>query len=193
MANIDVILESPQIAVLGGPPEINVQLNTGATGQRGSLVYVGAGLPSSSTIPVGTTILPGDLYINIAEGQTNLWLYQYIVKPTGNDWQAISSIGTAPFGKTYEINYGSTTAGEGTVIIPISDIINTSASISANNFSVTFSFQHSNPIAASLKSKTISGSTNLELLFTAREYSGGSWIPYVNATAKIAVMIKVVA
>jgi hypothetical protein len=51
MTNIDVILESPQVVVLGGPSNIQVQLDTGATGQRGSTTYIGSGLPSSSTIP----------------------------------------------------------------------------------------------------------------------------------------------
>lgn len=192
MPSIDVILEQPDIVVLGGPSNIQVQLDTGATGQRGSLIYVGSGLPTSSTIPNYSSILPGDIYINIAQGQTYLWMYQYIVKPGGNTWEPISSLGISPYSAIYELNYGSITAGEGIISIPISSIIVTTSTLTADNFAVTFSFEHSNPIAASIKTKVVS-SENLSITFNAMEYDGADWIPYVDTTAKIAAVIKVIA
>ena len=86
MPSIDVILEDPTITVLGGPSNIEVQLDTGATGQRGTQTYIGAGMPSSSTIPNYSLILPGDLYINSSPGVNYSWLYQYVVKPAGNQF-----------------------------------------------------------------------------------------------------------
>lgn len=192
MPSIDVILEQPDIVVLGGPSNIELQLDTGATGQRGSLIYVGSGLPSSSTIPNYSSILPGDMYINVAQGQTYLWMYQYIVKPGGNTWEPISSLGISPYSAIYELNYGDDVAGEGTISIPISNIIVTSSTLTASNFSVTFSFEHSNPIAASIKNKVVA-SGNLSITFTAMEYDGSDWVSYVDTTAKIAAVIKVIA
>lgn len=192
MPSIDVVLESQEVVVLGGPTNIEVQLDTGATGQRGSLIYVGSGTPSSSTIPNYSQILPGDVYINIAQGQTYLWMYQYIAKPAGNTWEPLSSLGVSPFASIFEVNYGATTAGEGTITIPIPSIIVTSSILTVNNFVVDFSFEHINPISASIKTKSVSGG-NLSITFSAVEFDGTNWVPYVDATAKIGVFIKVVS
>lgn len=188
MPNIDVILESPQVVVLGGPSNIQVQLDTGATGQRGSIVYSGAGLPSSSTIPNYSSILAGDLYINSSSGSNYSWLYQYLVKPGGTNWEPILSLNPSLYNAVHEANF---VAGEATLSIPISNISST-ISLLASNFAVTFSFENSKPVSASLKSKTVL-SSNLILVFTAAEFASPNWSALVGTAIKVSLNIRVIA
>ena len=189
MTNIDVILESPQVVVLGGPSNIQVQLDTGATGQRGSTTYIGSGLPSSSTIPNYSLILPGDLYINVAPGVNYSWLYQYLVKPGGNNWEPILSLNPALYNAVYEVSF---VAGEATISIPVLNITTTSTGLTSDNFAVTFDFENLNPISASLKSKSLT-SGNLVLVFTAAEFDGSSWSALVDASVRLSISVRVIA
>lgn len=189
MPSIDVILDSPQIVLLGGPTRVDVQLDTGATGQRGSTTYVGAGLPSSSTIPNYSLILPGDLYVNVSPGVNYSWLYQYIVKPGGNTWEPILSLNPALYNAVYEVSF---VAGEGMITVPVSNITSTTTTLTADNFATTFVFEHSSPIASSLKSKTLT-SGNLILVFTAAEFNGSSWSALVDSSIRLSLSVRVIA
>jgi hypothetical protein len=187
--SIDVILESPELVVLGGPASIEVQLDTGATGQRGSTSYVGAGLPSSSTIPNYSSILPGDLYINASPGPNYSWLYQYLVKPGGNNWEPILSLNPALYNAVYEVSF---VAGEATVSIPVSTITTTTTTLTSDNFAITFNFENLHPIAGSLKTKTLT-SGNLILVFTAAEFTSSTWAALVDASVKMSIGVRVIA
>lgn len=188
MPSIDVILEQPDLVVLGGPTSVELQLDTGATGTRGSLIYVGVGTPSSLTIPNYSSILPGDLYINVAQGSNYSWLYQYLVKPSGNTWEPILALNPAIYTAVYEVEY---TAGEATISIPIINISSTPASLTSDNFAINFNYEHSNPIAASIKTKQIV-SGNLVLTFSAVEFNGTSWSALVDSAIRMALSIRVI-
>ena len=191
MPSIDVVLESQEVVVLGGPSNIEVQLDTGATGTRGSLAYAGAGLPSSSTIPNYSSILPGDLYVNTAPGVNYSWLYQYLVKPGGNTWEPILQLNPALFHAVYEVSFVS---GIATISIPVSSIAAGSTALTADNFAVVCTFENVNPISFSISSKSVSGSpSNLVLEISALEYSSASWIDFVSSDAKVALFIRVIS
>ena len=191
MPSIDIILESQEVVVLGGPSNVEVQLDTGATGTRGSLAYAGAGLPSSSTIPNYSSILPGDLYVNTAPGANYSWLYQYLVKPAGNTWEPILQLNPALFHAVYEVAFVS---GAATISIPVNSIAAGSTGLTADNFAVVCTFENVNPISFSISSKSVSGSpSNLVLEISALEYSSGSWVDFVNSNAKIALFIRVIS
>jgi hypothetical protein len=188
MPSIDVILESENVVALGGPTSIELQLDTGATGQRGSLAYIGAGLPSSSTIPNYSSILPGDLYINTAPGANYSWLYQYLVKPGGNTWEPILQLNPALYNAVHQVAF---TAGTATISIPLSNITSNSTGLTLDNFAVNITFEHANPIAASISGKQIT-SGNLVLTIKALEYYSASWIDYVDSSAFVAVSARVI-
>ena len=88
MSNVEVLLETDSIAVIGGPASITVQTDVGPQGKRGSQIYVGSGVPSSSTIPNYAYLITGDVYIN----STDKHLYQYVLHTTGNQWDDIVSL-----------------------------------------------------------------------------------------------------
>lgn len=191
MPSIDVVLESQEVVVLGGPSNVEIQLDTGATGTRGSLAYAGAGLPSSSTIPNYSSILPGDLYVNTAPGANYSWLYQYLIKPGGGTWEPILQLNPALFHAVYEVAFVSGTA---TISIPVNNIAAGSTGLTADNFAVVCTFENVNPISFSISSKSVSGSpSNLVLEISALEYSSGSWIDFVSSSAKVALFIRVIS
>lgn len=189
MPSIDVILESQEVVVLGGPSTVELQLDTGATGQRGSTTYVGTGLPSQSTIPNYSSILPGDLYINTSPGPNYSWMYQYLVKPGGNTWEPILQLNPTLYNAVYEVAFSSGTA---TISIPISSITTSTAALSADNFAIGFVFENENPVAGSISSKSVV-SGNLVIEITAVEYSSGTWSAYTDSSAKVFISARVIS
>lgn len=189
MPSIEVVLESQEIAVLGGPSNIEIQLDTGATGTRGSLVYAGAGLPSASTIPNYSTILPGDLYVNIADGQNYSWLYQYLVKPAGATWEPLLALNPVFYNSIREVAF---VAGEATISIPLSSITTSFSALTSNNFSIQLTFENENAVSYSISSKQVV-STDLVLTIKAAEFSGTVWSAYSDAAARVNLSIRVIS
>ena len=71
---VDVLLNTDDVVVLGPPETINVQVDIGPTGQRGSQVFVGSGDPN--VVDIGQTPIYNDLYINTSPGGELGYLFQ---------------------------------------------------------------------------------------------------------------------
>lgn len=187
--SVEVLVNAADITVLGPPTQLDVQLDVGPRGQRGSQIYVGSGLPSSSTIANYSSVLPGDLYINTSPGANYSYLYQLVVRPAGNEWIPVLSISPAIYRALFEVEF---VAGSAEISIPISSITTATTAFTVNNFAVEFSFEHSDPISASISSKSIV-SSNLVLNFSAVEWNGTSWQDLVANPIKMALSINVIS
>lgn len=74
---VDVIYSDNQLSVLGGPSSVNVELDLGAAGQRGSQIFTGQGKPTSDDVELPALEI-NDLYINLNPSDNEyLFLYQY--------------------------------------------------------------------------------------------------------------------
>jgi hypothetical protein len=74
----EVVVANDDLVVLGGPAAINLSLDVGATGTRGSYIFNDIGKPTSSQISFSIPPIIGDLYININPSDSEyLYLYQY--------------------------------------------------------------------------------------------------------------------
>jgi hypothetical protein len=163
----DVLLNNDDITVLGPPEIVELLVDVGATGTRGSQVFVGVGNPN--IIEIGQTPLLNDLYINVSPGADYGYLYQYVSQPGGNLWIEVLELNPT----IYSVNYVTTyTNGIAQIVIPISNIITSTATpLSANNFSVQFSIVNDNPIAASMSIPAIiQDSDNFVINFKAVEH-----------------------
>jgi hypothetical protein len=163
----DVLLNNDDITVLGPPEIVELLVDVGATGTRGSQVFVGVGNPN--IIEIGQTPLLNDLYINVSPGADYGYLYQYVSQPGGNLWIEVLELNPT----IYSVNYVTTyTNGIAQIVIPISNIITSTATpLSANNFSVQFSIVNDNPVAASMSIPAIiQDSDNLVINFKAVEH-----------------------
>lgn len=169
---VDVLFNNDDITVLGPPQTLEVLVDIGPTGQRGSQFFVGSGNPNS--ISIGQTPELNDLFLNTSPSGEYGYIYQYVSQPGGNTWVKVIDI----FPTMYSINYAVTfDAGSGEAIIPIADIVTvTGTPLTAENFSVQYSVAHTNPVASSMSIPPLAGAEdNLVINFEAIEYVSSSW------------------
>jgi hypothetical protein len=167
---IDVLLNTDDIVVFGPPDVVEVLVDIGPSGTRGSQVFVGVGDPN--LIEIGQTPILNDLYINTSPGADYGYLYQYVSEPGGDTWIQILKINPTIYSENHLTTY---TDGAASIVIPIADIVTvTGTPLTAENFNVQYSIAHDNPVATGMAVPTLVG-TNLTINFTAAEYSGNTW------------------
>jgi len=174
---VDVLLNTEDVVVLGPPQTIDVLVDIGPQGTRGTKFIVGSGEPNpqtSSGVLLGQTLILNDMYINVAPGANYGYLYQYVSQPGGNTWTQVLKMNPAIYSAVETVAF---TSGAGSITIPISNIVTVSGSpLTASNFSVQFQIEGANPIASSMEIPALAGAgTNLVINFDAVQYSGGSW------------------
>jgi hypothetical protein len=167
----DVLLSNDDITVLGPPAIVELLVDIGPSGTRGSQVFVGVGDPNS--IVIGQTPLLNDLYINTSPGGELGYMYQYVSEPGGDTWIKVLDLNPSIYSINYEAIFS---AGTTSITIPISDIVEVTGSpLTADNFNVQHSITHSNPIASSISIPALTGDgSNLVVDITAVEYSSES-------------------
>jgi hypothetical protein len=168
----DVLLSNDDVTVLGPPNTVEVLVDIGPTGTRGSQVFVGVGDPN--VFEIGQTPLLNDLYINTSPGADYGYMYQYVSEPGGNTWIQILEISPTLYSQLHTTTYVD---GVAQVVIPISNIVTVTGSpLASNNFVVQYSIAHDNPVASSVVVPALTGAgTNLVLNFSAIEYTGSVW------------------
>ena len=174
---VDVLLNTEDVVVLGPPETIDVLVDIGPQGTRGTKFIVGSGEPNpqtSSGILLGQTLILNDMYINVAPGVNYGYLYQYVSQPGGNTWIQVLHMNPALYSAIETISFSS---GNGSITIPIANIVTVSGSpLTASNFNVQYQIEGANPIASSVEVPALAGAgTNLVINLHASQYSGGSW------------------
>jgi hypothetical protein len=167
----DVLLSNDDITVLGPPAIVELLVDIGPSGTRGSQVFVGVGDPNS--IVIGQTPLLNDLYINTSPGGELGYMYQYVSEPGGDTWIKVLDLNPSIYSINYEAIFS---AGTTSITIPIADIVEVTGSpLTADNFNVQHSISHTNPIASSISIPALTGDgSNLVVDITAVEYSSES-------------------
>jgi hypothetical protein len=179
MSDYDVLLTNDDLIVLGGPQELNIELDYGPEGERGSLIFVGNGSPSELTI--GQTPKAFDLYINMLKSDPDnkyLMIYSYMPGLTGLQWQEITKLIPNTYSANTSIDFNSVNY----VHIPVTAIVDPSyvGNTDASNFSVNVTFATSAglPIVSSIKTEIVSLNSveNLKITFYAKEFDGTDWV-----------------
>lgn len=165
----EVLLSNDDITVLGPPSTVELLVDIGPQGDRGSQVFVGTGNPNS--VGIGQTPELNDLYINTSPGADYGYLYQYVSEPGGDTWIEVLKINPVIFSKNYNVTF---TSGSGSIVVPIDDITAAETAFVADNFSVQYSIAHTNPVASSMAIPAIAGS-NLTINLEAVEYASSTW------------------
>ena len=174
----DVILSTDDLTVLGGPESINVDVDFGPQGDRGSYIFLSLnGNPNDHEIG-GKTPQPYDLCINMKETDDEyLYMYQYADQGGTNVWVKLFRLipDTYSFVSTKTFNNGTVT-----VPIPVVNIVPSEriGTVTANNFNVQYSILGTNPISSSLSVGALVTDNDiltLPLVINAIEYSDSSW------------------
>jgi hypothetical protein len=189
--SIEVLLNNPDISVIGPPQNIVVQLETGATGDRGSLIFSGFDNPNSASSNL-IYVLPNDLFIRASQGQTEGYIYQYLPDGAGGfNWEKIGNLKPSIFSQTVSLNDTaglSASAGIFNYEIPISVAFNeySISDITAENVHVSITPQLLNtPIVTTIYNIEVDPITNkIIVIFFAMKYISGSWSVVTENNAK---------
>jgi len=168
----EVVLNNDNITVLAPPAVIELLVDIGPQGIRGSQFFVGVGNPNS--INIGQTPNLIDLYINTSPGGELVYLYQYRSEPGGNVWVEVLDIYPSVYSENAQVTFE---AGSAEVVIPVADIVTvTGTPLTSDNFSVQYSIAHTNPVASAMQIPALVGAgTNLVINLEAVEYAGAAW------------------
>jgi hypothetical protein len=189
----DVVISNDDITVLAPPEVIELLIDIGPTGQRGSKFFVGTGDPntltSSQTI-FSQPILLNDMYINTSPGADYGYMYQYLSEPGGNLWVEVLNINPTLYSKNHTATF---TSGTASITIPITDIVTVSGTpLTASNFSVQHSIEGANPVASSIQVPALAGAgTNLVININAVKSVSGTW-SNLTGEVKVHLFISVV-
>jgi hypothetical protein len=174
---VDVLLSNDDVTVLGPPSQIELQLDIGAQGTRGSKFFVGVGDPNAQTsggVLNGQTIQLNDLYLNTSPGPQYGFIFQYVAQPGGDTWIQVLDINPVIYSNNYSTTFED---GVAQIVIPVEDIVTISGTpLNAENFDVNYSIAHLNPVASSMQIPALAGD-NLIINLNAVEYESSSWVP----------------
>jgi len=182
MANsFDVTIgNSAELVLSGGPATVNLEVDFGTQGERGSRIFVGYGNPNESGVSLPEDPIILDMFINISQYSDTapyLGMYQYVLESGSEVWKYVVTI----LPSIYSDNYDTTFAdGEATINIPLNSFVPSSilSSVEASNFNIQVNVQNQNPVSIGASSGTIqtsSGIRSLPLDIKAVEFDGTSW------------------
>jgi hypothetical protein len=190
MSIFDVLVDTPDIVVLGPPQQIDVSLDVGSQGERGSRFFVGTGNPNvPGVLPSGENFILGDVFLNSSTGAEFSWLYVFIQTPTGNTWQPALRVQPGIYNRHVDATFNS--SGISTILVPLAEISPDSTIIDVNRYVIQITpVLYANPISLVINSKSIVGS-NLQFVVEAVEYFSSSW-QNLEGVVELGVTISVV-
>ena len=168
----DVVLNNDDITIFAPPAIVELLVDIGPQGTRGSQFFVGVGNPNS--INIGQTPNLNDLYINTSPGGELGYLFQYQSQPGGDVWVEVLDIYPSVYSENAQVTFE---AGSAEVVIPVADIVTvTGTPLTSDNFSVQYSIAHINPVASAMQIPALVGAgDNLVINLEAVEYAGAAW------------------
>lgn len=175
MSTIDVNLTPASLDVYGGPASVDVSLDYGSPGQRGSRIWVGNGNPAQ--VLSGQDIKVGDLFINTnTTNQFYAWLYVYVESVSGPAWETALKLNPSQYSLISTALFNS--EGQAVINIPMSEITKDTAIIK-DQFTVRYSIENvnSNPVSSSFEYDIVDllDIKYLQVTLSAVKYSGSAW------------------
>jgi hypothetical protein len=195
----DVVLTTDELLVLSGPSSVNVQVDFGPEGERGSLFYVSVGNPNTAL--VGQTPKAKDLCVNILKTDNEYsYVYQYNAGPNNEDgspsfqWYPIIKLNPLQYNK---ILTGTFENGSKTFNIPVNYLVDeeTSQTLTSANFNITYSIPNQNPIASSIEIGSftpVNGLQCLPVTVNAIEYVSSAWQDFNGVGKTVHFVISIV-
>lgn len=181
--SIDVTLGgATDVVISGGPATVNVELDFGPAGERGSKTFVGYGNPNAPSMTFPETPIALDLFINIGqfdETSEYLSMYQYVMESGSMAWKYVVSLVPTIFSDNYTATF---TDGEASIDIPLNSFVPSTilATVDSDNFNTQVTINNLQPVSFGVSAGSIATSGNLRTLtldISAVEFISGEWIP----------------
>jgi hypothetical protein len=188
MPDITTLLANDDVTVLGPPSVIELLVDIGPTGTRGSQIFVGNGNPNNPLTEIGQTPIFNDLYLNISPGAEYAYMYQYVSEIGGPTWSSILQVNPVIYSTRANITFSS---GIGSLTIAVADILNnTGTTLTQNKFNIQYNFINTNPISSSIQIPELVDPDYLIINFKAIEYDS-TWSD-LSGEVEINLFISVV-
>jgi hypothetical protein len=180
----DVVLQTVDLDVFGGPTSLNVSTDFGKSGERGTRTWVGNGDPAITLTTQDVKLY--DLYINTDDFDNFYsWLYQYVPNIGSPAWERVLKLNQQQYSSINLINFDDGTA---VLNIPMSNIT-TDTSLTTSRFIIRYNFKNGiyngttplestgSPIASSFSYgiPIISGVRYLQIVFKGASFDGTDW------------------
>lgn len=184
----DVLVDTADLTVLGGPQELIVQTNIGSPGVRGSIIYGVSGVPNNSGNLSGKDVVAGDWAINYSQENVQ---YGYMYRYTGVEWETYLPIIPYKYSTTLTATFDS--SGVARInSISASFVPGATDATDQSGVTISYSIENSNPIASSItvptSFATVQSDRKIDFSINASELSGSTWSP-LTGDKKIHVFI----
>lgn len=175
---VDTTISSANLNILGGPTTVEVSVDYGQRGERGSLILYGQGKPYVVTLQESPIVY--DMYINLLPSDDEYqWVYQYINTPSGPSWTALFKLQPNTYSDNQDVTFVD---GVAELWIPVSSVAGqdqSMSSLTASSFNVQYSLVSQNPIASSISIGDIVLSPtevlSLPITINAAEFVDSTW------------------
>lgn len=184
-----VLVANDDLTVIGGPTSLNVSVDLGATGKRGSQIFVSFGNPND--VVLGQTAEVFDLCINtLKSDEEYLYLYQYQNLGAVTQWMPLFNL----IPDTYSTNLTKTLVeGIVDINIPVANITSTE-NLTAENFNIQCSIIGTNPISCAVSVSEIAVVDDVQVLpisINAIEFVDNAWVA-IDGSKIVQLLITVV-
>jgi hypothetical protein len=176
------MVEAIDVSVIGGPTKINVDLDYGPPGKRGSQIFMGYGDPNSPDTTIGQTPELNDVFINVSTAVPNEYLngYQYKNDDGTLSWITVFKLLPNQYSVNKEISFVDGVAED--IVIALSDFTTDPATVEPENINIQHSFIGSNPVASAISISptkvTIDGGIEaISFNVSASEFVDSEWTP----------------
>lgn len=160
----DIVLSTVDLDVFGGPTSLDVSVDFGQTGTRGSRIWGGTD-PDPAVELINQPFILYDWYLNTISGRIS----QYVPQAGVPTWTPAGSFALPQYSAIASSTF---TTGSTTINIPISELTDDVGTTIAD-YAIRYNIANANPVATSFTAAIVS--TNIAITINAIEYSGGSW------------------
>lgn len=164
----DVVLQTVDLDVFGGATSLDVSVDFGQSGERGSRIWVGSGNPV--TFLAGEDVKLYDMYINTSTTDIYYgWLYQYILEIGVPTWTRVLQLNPSQYSSIEAVSFSGGTA---VINIPINKLTSSTVT-SVSKFIIRYNIANLNPVASGFTVAIVG--TDIRITINATEYAAGIW------------------
>jgi hypothetical protein len=149
MADIYTTIASTDVSVIGGASSINVAVDYGLKGDRGSYFLYGNGKPTEVTLPESAKAY--DMYVNLNSNDSEYqYVYQYINTPSGMNWVSLFKLVPDIYTAARTLTFVD---GEAVTYIPAVSVVGSTqraSSLLSSSYAVLATVVNDSPVAAAI-------------------------------------------